>query len=126
MIRIRNRSFPTMLLHKIPFPRLDWNHLAPREATAVVKGMHRRVVIVKSPNPRIFEEAIFIIREDFLQKGSSSEEVLDEARRAADEYVKMETGKKKRLFSRFPGPLFAAAGAAAAGIAWLAMHLVGV
>ena len=126
MIRIRNRSFPTMLLHKIPFCRLDWNHLAPREATAVVKGMHRRVVIVKSPDPRIFEEAIFIIREDFLQKGSSSEDVLDEARRAADDYVKMASGKKRRLFARFPGPLFAAAGAAAAGIAWLAMHLVGV
>lgn len=126
MIRIRNRSFPTVLLHKIPFCRLDWNHLAPREATAVVKGMHRRVVIVKSPDPRIFEEAIFIIREDFLQKGSSSEDVLDEARRAADDYVKMASGKRRRLFARFPGPLFAAAGAAAAGIAWLAMHLVGV
>ena len=31
----------------------------------VVKGVSKRVIVVKSPDPKIFEQAIFIIREDF-------------------------------------------------------------
>ena len=35
-----------------------------REATEVVKGVAKRVIVVKSPDPKVFEEAIFIVRED--------------------------------------------------------------
>lgn len=123
----RDKSgFSTRALHKNAPSRLDWKHLAPKEATAVVKGTHRRVVVVKSPDPKIFEEAIFIIREDFLKQGGGSAEVLEEARKAANDYIRATSGKRKMGLEKYSGPLLAAAGAAAAGIAWLTMHLVGV
>lgn len=36
---------------------------------SVVKGVARRAVIVRSPDPRMFEEAIFIVREDYANAG---------------------------------------------------------
>ena len=30
----------------------------------MVKGISRRVIVVKSPDPRLFEEAIFIVKKD--------------------------------------------------------------
>ena len=47
-----------------------------------VKGVARRVVIVRSPAESVFEEAIFIVREEAERSGGvSREEVLSEARR---------------------------------------------
>lgn len=49
----------------------------------VIKGVSHRIIVVKSPN-RLFEEAIFIIRDDvFSDKGADSAAVIKEARRAA-------------------------------------------
>ena len=94
----------------------------------MVKGVSRRVVVVKSPDPKVFEEAIFIIREDFLnQPGVTDRQVVREARQAADRYIQTNLGRgRRRLFTRLPAPFVAAAGAAATGVAWLAMRLVGV
>ena len=45
-----------------------------------VKGVARRVVIVRSPAESVFEEAIFIVREEAERSGGvSREEVLSEA-----------------------------------------------
>lgn len=53
-----------------------------------LKGVARRVVIVRSPPESVFEEAIFIVREDVARSGGvSREEVLSEARRAAGAYA---------------------------------------
>ena len=41
----------------------------------MIKGVSRRVVVVKSPDPRIFEQAIFIVREDFLERFARREPV---------------------------------------------------
>lgn len=91
----------------------------------VVKGISKRVIVVKSPDPRIFEQAIFIIREDFAgQAGVSNKEVLRQARRAADSYLRGGCRFPGRLLASFRGPLYAAAGAAATGLAWLAVNLV--
>ena len=55
----------------------------------MVKGLSRRVVVVKSPDSKIFEEAIFIVREDVLCSGGRSRsDILREAERVADSYVK--------------------------------------
>ena len=91
----------------------------------MVRGTNRRVVVVKSPDPQIFEEAIFVIREDFFRRGGSADKVLAEAKQAANAYLR-KTVRTRRFWERIPGTLFAAAGAAAAGIAWLAFHFVGV
>ena len=93
----------------------------------MVKGTNRRVVVVKSPDPQIFEEAIFVVREDLFHRGNSAEKVMNEARRAAGAYLRSATGlKKPPLWRRARAGLFAGLGAAAAGIAWLAFRLVGV
>jgi len=93
----------------------------------MVKGLSKRVVVVKSPDPRIFEEAIFIVREDFLNSGGvDSDDLIKEAQRVANYYAKNQVSQDRKFLSKLPAPIFAAAGAAATGIAWLAMHLVGV
>ena len=50
----------------------------------MVKGITRQVILVKSPDPRLFEEAIFIVKEEALaREGVSADRVLKEARQAA-------------------------------------------
>ena len=108
--------------------RLNWEHMELQGGFDVVKGVSHRVIVVKSPD-KYFEEAIFVIREDVLRsRGANSESVLKEARRVANSYVagRNKPVKGKRFMSKLPAPLFAAAGAAAAGVAWLALRLCGV
>ena len=115
-------------LNKTKRRRLDWKKKSGGEARAVVKGTNKRVVVVRSPDPRIFDEAIFIIRDDFLQKDpDGAKALLEEARRAADDYVRSHAGgRPRRIPRKVLHPLYAAAGAAAAGAAWLAVRFVGV
>ena len=68
----------------------------------MVKGTNRRVVVVKSPDPSIFEEAIFVVREDLFHRGNSAEKVMNEARRAAGAYLRGATGLKKPPVWRRP------------------------
>ena len=54
----------------------------------MVKGLSKKVIIVKSPDPKIFEQAIFIVRDDYLSsQGITQKELLKQARRAANGYV---------------------------------------
>lgn len=102
---------------------LEKKRCREEEEFPVVKGISKRVIVVKSPNPKIFEQAIFIVREDFAgQAGVSEKDVLREARAAADGYL---GGKRKggTLLARLRAPLYAAAGAIAGVIAWFALHL---
>lgn len=56
--------------------------------TEVIKGTASRVIVVKSPDPGIFREAFFILRDDyFLNRGISQEELLRQAQRSAEGYV---------------------------------------
>ena len=42
----------------------------------MVKGITRQVILVKSPDPRLFEEAIFIVKEEALaREGVSADKV---------------------------------------------------
>lgn len=89
----------------------------------MVKGVARQVIVVKSPDPRLFEQAIFIVKEDALQKGVSAEAVLAEARRVADGYVR-KNAPFGRVLAHIPAPAYVAAGALVATICWsLALFL---
>lgn len=89
----------------------------------MVKGINKRVIMVKSPDPRLFEQAIFIMREDAFAEGVSAEQILQEAQRAAKGYVKRNS-KMGRWCKAIPAPAWAAAGALAATAAWsLALFL---
>ena len=90
----------------------------------MVKGISKRVIVVKSPDPKVFEQAIFIIREDFAgQSGISEKDVLRQARAAAEGYLGGGKSTGGRLFARLRAPLYAAAGAIAGVVAWFALHL---
>ena len=85
----------------------------------MVKGITRQVILVKSPDPRLFEEAIFIVKEEALNRqGVTTEQIMREARQAADGYLKRGKAWNRRL-QKIPAPLWGAAGAAAASAGWM-------
>ena len=84
----------------------------------MVKGISRQVILVSSPDRKMFEQAIFIVKEDaFSKDGVTAEQVLAEAQRVADGYVRRNSKLGKRLL-RIPAPAYAAAGAIAATAVW--------
>ena len=84
----------------------------------MVKGTNRQVVLVKSPDLRLFEQAIFIVREEAASReGVTDEQILRQARRAADSYLKQSRGAAQPL-SALPAALWCAAGAAMASAGW--------
>ena len=61
----------------------------------MVKGISRQVIVVRSPDPKLFEQAIFILRENALGKdGMSDRAILRQAQQAAGSYVP--SGKQRR------------------------------
>lgn len=85
----------------------------------MVKGVSKRVIIVKSPDVRFFEQAIFIVKDDAMNKaGVTAERVLEEACRVADCYVKA-NGSKPSILQRIKPLLWCLAGALTAVLVWL-------
>ncbi len=90
----------------------------------MVKGISRRVVVVESPDPRIFEQAIFIVRNDALSSGGvSSQEIVDEARRVAKSYTQGSGHLSHRWRALCPA-LYAGMGAGGIGLVWLLVTLL--
>ncbi|MGM9522320.1 MAG: translation initiation factor 2 [Oscillospiraceae bacterium] len=89
----------------------------------MVKGITRRVVVVKSPDPHVFDEAIFIVKEDAAKHpGVTNEEILRQAQDAAMSYVKSSSGKRRGL--RLPAPVYTLIGAGMTGILWLLTAII--
>ena len=65
----------------------------------MVKGISRQVIVVRSPDPKLFEQAI-----------------LRQAQQAAGSYVP--SGKQRRHLLQ-SGPLWAAGGALVTGLLWI-------
>ena len=83
----------------------------------MVKGVARRVVVVKSTDPKQFEQAIFLLREDALSADTPEEQVLRQAQQAANEYLQQSVPRGRGR--RFLAPvLFTLAGAAASSLFW--------
>lgn len=78
----------------------------------MVKGVSRQVIVVHSPDKKLFEQAIFILKAD--AKGVSDEELMKEANRA----IRSPKPQKKRML-RYYGPVWACGGAMVTGLAWL-------
>ncbi|MCI5703859.1 MAG: translation initiation factor 2 [Oscillospiraceae bacterium] len=82
----------------------------------MIKGISRRVIVVKSPDRRFFEEAIFIVREGAIGSGGvTAEQVVEEARRVADGFVKK---GHIQWYQKIPAPGYVAAGALLATVLW--------
>ena len=82
----------------------------------MVKGISRQVIVVHAPEPKLFEQAIFILRENAVGEGITDEKLLKEAQEA----IRSVDGPhhKKRGFCLY-GAVWAAGGALITGIAWL-------
>ncbi|MBR5217822.1 MAG: hypothetical protein IKV68_05630 [Oscillospiraceae bacterium] len=91
----------------------------------MVKGISRRVIVVDSPDPHIFEQAIFIVRNDAATGGGvTSQQLVDQAVRIARNYVRTHGGTVPAR--RFSAPMLWAAllGASAIGLDWLLVYLL--
>ncbi len=76
----------------------------------MIKGVSRRVIVVKAPDRRFFEEAIFIVREGAMSaSGVTADQVVEEARRVADDFVRKNGCK---WYQKIPAPGYVALGAA--------------
>lgn len=86
----------------------------------MVKGISRQVIVVHNPDPKLFEQAIFILRDEAVTDGITDELLLKEAQQTIRGPVK--NGQKRRL--SMYGPVWAAGGAAVTGLAWLLTAIV--
>ena len=81
----------------------------------MVKGISRQVIVVHAPDPKLFEQAIFILKDDAVgQEGITEEALLKEAKRLIHNPVP----RKKQPLYHF-GPIWACGGALATGMIWL-------
>ena len=86
----------------------------------MVKGISRQVIVVHAPEPKLFEQAIFILNNDAVgQDGITDELLLKEANRL----IHTSAPRNKRNIFLY-GPVWAAAGAALTGAAWLLSVLI--
>ena len=88
----------------------------------MVKGITRRVVVIKTPDPHVFDEAIFIVKDDALHRGVTNEEVLKEAQDVAQNYIANSRGRG--FLSRIPAPLFALFGAGITALVWFLTQFI--
>lgn len=84
----------------------------------MVKGISRQVIVVHAPEPKLFEQAIFILKEDAVGEGISDDALLKEAQNA----IREGEGKKRHLY--LCGAVWAAGGALLTGLIWLVTVLI--
>ena len=83
----------------------------------MVKGISRQVIVVHSPDPKLFEQAIFILKDGAVNKGGVTDDaLLQEAKRL------MGSSAKRKLSAY--GPVWACGGALLTGLVWLMCALL--
>ena len=71
----------------------------------MVKGTSRRVIVVDSPDTELFEQAIFIVRNDAMNRnGVTAQRLVDEACRVARTCGRTATCSKRSFFRRGSPP----------------------
>lgn len=86
----------------------------------MVKGVQKRVVVVRCPDTKYFDQAIFMVRDDSLtEEGRSPEQVLEEACRVADGYIRQNVASRHRRMPMLIGGGVLLVGILAALILWL-------
>ena len=82
----------------------------------MVKGISRQVIVVDGPDPKLFDQAIFILKDGALGEGGISDEAL---LREAKSYLDPPVHRRRKWLHN--GPVWGAAGA---GLAWLIAMLL--
>lgn len=86
----------------------------------MVKGTSRQVIVVNSPDPKLFEQAIFILKDTATRSGITDEVLMREAQKL------IRSGKhpvSKHNIYRY-GLFWSCCGAAFMGIIWTICELV--
>lgn len=77
----------------------------------MVKGVSRQVILVRPPEPKLFEQAIFILRSDAPAEGITDDMLLQEAKLAVASPL------RRKLSGT--GPIWACGGAACTALIWV-------
>ena len=85
----------------------------------MVKGISRQVIVVHSPDQKLFEQAIFILNDEAVAKGVTDEMLL----KSADKLLRS-SQKEKRIGIWRYASVWAAVGALVTGLAWLITSFV--
>ena len=85
----------------------------------MVKGTSRQVIVVHAPEEKLFDQAIFILRDGAVGEGGISDEAL---LREAKGYLQVSGGRKRKWLHN--GPAWGALGAGITGAAWLVTALL--
>ncbi len=92
------------------------------EPAPVIRGSMHRAIVLRAPD-ETFSEAVFILRDSFLQgEGVSRKELLRQAGEAASMYC----GKRKKAYPALAPAAMFLLGAAAAILALWAFGLLGI
>ncbi|MDR0917164.1 MAG: translation initiation factor 2 [Oscillospiraceae bacterium] len=84
----------------------------------MLKGITRRVIVVK-PDNKLFDEAIFIVRDDPRDRlGISADDVLRQAQTAAREITRTRFAASYLRSTRVAYAVWALLGATAASLVW--------
>ena len=81
----------------------------------MVKGISRQVIVLQGPEQKLFEQAIFILKDEALGEGITDEALMKEAQtviRGGDL-----PGRKRHFY--LYGAVWASVGALLTGLAWL-------
>ena len=82
----------------------------------MVKGTTRQVVVVRTTDTDLFEQAIFLLKEDSLEKqGITERQILEEARRISQDCLEKPKGRKLT----FRPLAWSTVGAGLTALAWL-------
>lgn len=80
------------------------------------------MIVVESPDPHIFEQAIFILSNDAAGGGVSSQQVVEQAVRIAKSYARTHGAPPRRR--RLTTWMAALLGGGVIGLLWLVLALV--
>lgn len=90
----------------------------------MVKGISRRVVVVRPPDPSVFEEAIFVVRES----QGAPHDVLREACAVAETYLRRPAVRRycRKRWTSAQLCLAALGGGGTVGFFWAATTVLGI
>ena len=85
----------------------------------MVKGVSRQVIVMQSPDPELFDQAIFILNDAAVNSGVTEEALLKEAK-------KLVKGSRceRTKYRKGTELIWAVLGAAVTGFAWLLFALI--
>ena len=86
----------------------------------MVKGISRQVIVVHSPDQKLFDQAIFILKDDAVGKEGITDKML---LKAAEKLINTPGKGQRRPIYQY-GAVWACGGALLTGFAWLLSVLI--